>query len=239
VGGAAAPNLLVVDDEQHIRELCRIYLEKAGYSIIEAGSGAQALELLQRHTIDLVVLDIMLPEVDGWQVLKAIRQRDVWLPVVMLTAVGEEENRIEGLEAGADDYLIKPFSPRELVARVRAVMRRATVSLPPEDVDSIRYPGLLLDYGRRLVTCGQDVLTLTPREFDLLWFLAQNPQQVFTREQLLDRVWGYDFEGDARTVDVHVTRLRHKLLASSSPYAYLETVWGQGYRFKPEIRVDT
>ncbi|MCL4351389.1 MAG: response regulator transcription factor [Firmicutes bacterium] len=239
MGGAAAPNLLVVDDEQHIRELCRIYLEKAGYSIIEAGSGAQALELLQRHTIDLVVLDIMLPEVDGWQVLKAIRQRDVWLPVVMLTAVGEEENRIEGLEAGADDYLIKPFSPRELVARVRAVMRRATVSLPPEDVDSIRYPGLLLDYGRRLVTCGQDVLTLTPREFDLLWFLAQNPQQVFTREQLLDRVWGYDFEGDARTVDVHVTRLRHKLLASSSPYAYLETVWGQGYRFKPEIRVDT
>ena len=238
MGGAATPNILVVDDEQHIRELCRIYLEKAGYSVIEAGNGAQTLELLQRHTIDLVVLDIMLPEVDGWQVLKAIRQRDVWLPVVMLTAVGEEENRIEGLEAGADDYLIKPFSPRELVARVRAVLRRATVSLPPEDVDSIRYPGLLLDYGRRLVTCGQDVLTLTPREFDLLWFLAQNPQQVFTREQLLDRVWGYDFEGDARTVDVHVTRLRHKLLASSSPYTYLETAWGQGYRFRPEIRLD-
>ncbi|MHB1956047.1 MAG: response regulator transcription factor [Sulfobacillus sp.] len=236
---ATLPNVLVVDDEAHIRELCRLYLERAGYAVTEAETGGQALELLQHQTIDLVVLDIMLPEVDGWNVLKSIRHRDVWLPVVMLTAVGEEEDRISGLEAGADDYLIKPFSPRELVARVRAVLRRATATVPQEDVEAIRFPGLLLDYGRHLVTCGQDVLTLTPREFDLLWFLAKHPHQVFSREQLLDRVWGFDFDGDARTVDVHVTRLRHKLLESSSPYSYLETVWGQGYRFKPEIRVDS
>ncbi len=233
----AAATLLVVDDEPHIRELCRMYLERAGYGVMEAGSGDQALEILEHHAIDLVVLDIMLPVVDGWEVLTTVRGRDVWLPVVMLTAVGEEEDRITGLEAGADDYLIKPFSPRELVARVRAVMRRASAILPPEDVETMRFPGLMLDYSRRLCVCGQDTLSLTPREFDLLWFLAKHPQQVFSREQLLDRVWGFDFDGDARTVDVHITRLRHKLVHSSSPYAYLETVWGQGYRFKPEARV--
>ncbi len=233
-----SPNLLVVDDEPHIRELCRMYLERAGYLVIEASSGDKALEILDQQAIDLIVLDIMLPVVDGWEVLKTVRQRDIWLPVVMLTAVGEEEDRITGLEAGADDYLIKPFSPRELVARVRAVMRRASVILPPEDVETLRFPGLMLDYTRRLCVCGQDTLNLTPREFDLLWFLAQHPQHVFSREQLLDRVWGFDFDGDARTVDVHITRLRHKLIHSSSPYTYLETVWGQGYRFKPETRVD-
>lgn len=233
----AAATLLVVDDEPHIRELCRMYLERAGYGVMEAGSGDQALEILEHHAIDLVVLDIMLPVVDGWEVLTTVRGRDVWLPVVMLTAVGEEEDRITGLEAGADDYLIKPFSPRELVARVRAVMRRASAILPPEDVETMRFPSLMLDYSRRLCVCGQDTLSLTPREFDLLWFLAKHPQQVFSREQLLDRVWGFDFDGDARTVDVHITRLRHKLVHSSSPYAYLETVWGQGYRFKPEARV--
>lgn len=231
-----APHLLVVDDEPHIRELCRMYLARAGYEVIEASSGDQALAVLEQQVIDLVVLDIMLPGVDGWEVLKRVRQRDVWLPVVMLTAVGEEEDRITGLEAGADDYLIKPFSPRELVARVRAVMRRASTPLSTEEGEVLRFPGIMLDYPRRVCVCGQDTLSLTPREFDLLWFLAQHPQQVFSREQLLDRVWGFDFEGDARTVDVHITRLRHKLVHSSSPCTYLETVWGQGYRFKPQTR---
>lgn len=230
------PQVLVVDDDEHIRELCQLYLENGGFQVLMAADGSSAVDFLEQHSVDCVVLDIMLPGIDGYAVLEAIRQRQAWLPVIMLTAVGDEEDRVYGLELGADDYLIKPFSPKELVARVRAVLRRAT--LPPVSPDNhlVRFPGLQLDYDKRQAVAGGQHLTLTPREFELLWFFAQHPGQVLSRDQLLDNVWGWDFEGDGRTVDVHMARLRQKLLHSPAPYEYLETVWGQGYRFQPVSR---
>ncbi|MCY0898708.1 MAG: response regulator transcription factor [Firmicutes bacterium] len=229
--------LLVVDDDAHIRELCRLYLTHEGFQVDEAADGEEALSLVARHAYDLVVLDLMLPKVDGFDVLSRIRQQDGWLPVVMLTAMGDEEDRILGLDMGADDYIIKPFSPKEFVARVKAVLRRVVHGPEGSAKEGrIHHPGLLIDMDQRVVQAGQDHLQLTPREFDLLSFLASHPKQIFSRDHLLDRVWGLDFEGDSRTVDVHVTRLRQKLLASSSPYEYLDTVWGQGYRFQPRPR---
>ena len=235
-GSSPKSLILLVDDEDHIRELCRMYLQTADFEISEAADGITALKKLEEKQVDLVVLDIMLPGIDGFEVLKTIRSRQTWLPVVMLTAVGDEEDRIAGLEQGADDYLIKPFSPKELVARVKAVLRRAQSPAAPEDMAVIRFPHLMVDSSQHLATAGGIELTLTPREFDLLWFLANHPQQVFSRDQLLDRVWGFDFEGDGRTVDVHITRLRQKLLKTPSAYQYIETIWGQGYRFKPQRR---
>ncbi len=233
---AAVGHVLVVDDDPHIRELCQLYLQHAGFLVEEAGDGRQAMEQVDVKPFDLVVLDLMLPEVDGFDVLEHIRERDAWLPVIMLTAMGDEEDRILGLDMGADDYMIKPFSPKELVARAKAVLRRTVAGSSGDGAGRIHHPGLLIDVDERVAAAGQDRLNLTPREFDLLCFLASNPQQVFTRDRLLDRVWGIDFEGDSRTVDVHITRLRQKLLASSSPYDYLDTVWGRGYRFQPKPR---
>lgn len=233
---AKTGRVLLVDDDPHIRELCRLYLSHEGFQVEEAGDGRQAIDRVDGELFDMVVLDLMLPEVDGFDVLEHIRERDEWLPVIMLTAMGDEEDRILGLEMGADDYIIKPFSPKELVARARAVMRRATTSPPSDSTARIRHPGLFIDMEDRIVQVGDNQLNLTPREFDLLCFLARHPQQVFGRDHLLDRVWGIDFEGDNRTVDVHVTRLRQKLLATSAPYEYLDTVWGRGYRFNPRPR---
>lgn len=230
--------ILVVDDDPHIRELCRLYLNQAGFEVDEAEDGEDALSRVTRVAYDLMVLDLMLPKVDGFDVLSDVRGRDQWLPVVMLTAMGDEEDRILGLDMGADDYMIKPFSPKELVARVKAVLRRAVMGPKADERARIHHPGLLIDTDQRTVQVGQETIALTPREFDLLCFFATNPKQIFSREHLLDRVWGFEFEGDSRTVDVHVTRLRQKLLASSSPYEYLDTVWGQGYRFLPKLRAD-
>lgn len=213
-----------------------MYLEHAGYVVDEAGDGAEALTKVDHEPYDLMVLDLMLPRVDGFDVLSDVRGRDQWLPVVMLTAMGDEEDRLLGLDMGADDYMIKPFSPKELVARVNAVLRRVMQGPKTGSDTRIHHPGLLINTDERFVQAGQDTLTLTPREYDLLCFLAIHPKQIFSREHLLDRVWGLDFEGDSRTVDVHVTRLRQKLMASSSPYEYLDTVWGQGYRFQPKPR---
>ena len=234
-GPAASGQVLVVDDDPHIRELCQLYLTHAGFQVEEAPDGRRAIERVDVNPFDLVVLDLMLPEVDGFDVLEHIRTRDTWLPVIMLTAMGDEEDRILGLDMGADDYMIKPFSPKELVARAKAVLRR-TVAGANAGSGRIRHPGLLIDVDERVVVAGEEYLNLTPREFDLLCFLARNPQQVFSRDRLLDRVWGIDFEGDSRTVDVHITRLRKKLLASSSAHEYLDTVWGRGYRFQPKPR---
>ncbi|NMP21022.1 response regulator transcription factor [Sulfobacillus harzensis] len=231
-----ASRVLVVDDDAHIRELCRLYLTHDGFVVDEAVDGQEALDAINGNAYDLVVLDLMMPQVDGFDVLSEVRQRDQWLPVVMLTAMGDEEDRILGLDMGADDYVIKPFSPKELVARVKAVLRRATAEPPARPSTVIRHPGLMIDVEKRTAHAGQEALSLTPREFDLLAFLASNPRQIFSRDVLLDRVWGFEFEGDSRTVDVHVTRLRQKLLATSTPYEYLDTVWGQGYRFQPKPR---
>lgn len=229
-------HILLVDDDDHIRELCRLYLETEGFQVTEAADGAQALAEVAHARPDLVILDVMLPKRDGWQVLTSIRQDSIWLPVLMLTAVGDEEDRVLGLDLGADDYLTKPFSPKEMVARVKAVLRRAALGVIGESGEILRFDDLVIDPGAHAVISKAQRLNLTPREFELLWFMASHPQQVFSRNQLLDRVWGFDFEGDGRTVDVHITRLRHKLMASEGPEWYLETVWGQGYRFNPGIR---
>ncbi|MCL5116501.1 MAG: response regulator transcription factor [Firmicutes bacterium] len=234
--GRSLGRILVVDDDAHIRELCRLYLTHEGFQVDEAADGQEALDGVESTAYDLMVLDLMLPRMDGFDVLSTVRERDQWLPVVMLTAMGDEEDRILGLDMGADDYMIKPFSPKELVARVKAVLRRAVMGPKPSESALIHHPGLVIDVEQRVVQAGQDTLTLTPREFDLLCFLANHPKQIFSRDHLLDRVWGMEFEGDLRTVDVHVTRLRQKLLGSSSPYEYVDTVWGQGYRFHPKPR---
>lgn len=230
---ASPATIVVVDDDAHIRELCRLYLTKEGFAVVEASEGTEALHRIDEGHPDLVVLDVMLPRLDGWEVLNRIRERAEWLPVIMLTAVGDETDRVAGLEMGADDYLTKPFSPRELVARVKAVLRRANVADPAGEGKALTFGSLVVNPELRQARVGAQTLALTPKEFDVLLFLAEHPQRVFTRDQLLDRVWGIDFFGDARTVDVHVTRIRRKIARAGGPEHFLETVWGTGYRFNP------
>ncbi len=232
-GSGGEGSVLVVDDDAHIRELCALYLVNAGFRVSQAGDGDQGLALVERDRPDLVVLDVMLPGMDGWEVLGRIRQQSTWLPVMMLTAVGDEADRIAGLEMGADDYLTKPFSPKEMTARIKAILRRASLVIPQGQEPSLVFGPLIIDPKIHRATVDGQEIALTPKEFELLWFLACHPQQVFERNQLLDRVWGIDFFGDGRTVDVHITRLRHKLQKHHGPDKYLETVWGLGYRFNP------
>jgi DNA-binding response OmpR family regulator len=222
------PTVLVVDDEPIVREVVVRYLEREGYRTLEAGDGERARELLERDPPNLVVLDVMLPGTDGLSLCRWIRARSD-LPVILLTARGEEADRIVGLEIGADDYVTKPFSPRELAARVRTVLRRAA---PPVLADTRLAAGdLEIDAGAREVTKGGERLQLTALEFDLLWFLASNRRRVFSRSQLMDRVWGYEAAVDTGTVTVHVRRLREKIEDDPSRPQLLETVWGVGYRF--------
>jgi DNA-binding response OmpR family regulator len=222
--------VLVVDDEPTIREIVAGYLERDGYRTLEAADGNRARELLERDPPDLVVLDVMLPGADGLELCRWIRSRSR-LPVIMLTARGEESDRIVGLELGADDYVTKPFSPRELAARVRTVLRRAE----PEAVSEERlsFNGLVIDSATREVTKNGTPLRLTAREFDFLWFVASHPCRVFSREQIMRRVWGYSSALDTGTVTVHVRRLREKIEDQPSRPRHLETVWGVGYRFTP------
>jgi DNA-binding response OmpR family regulator len=222
--------VLVVDDEPTIREVVVNYLKRDGYRTLEAADGNRARELLQNESPDLVVLDLMLPGVDGLELCRWIRTSSR-LPVIMLTARGEESDLIVGLELGADDYVTKPFSPRELAARVRTVLRRAE---PVGTTDeTLSYDGLVIDSATRQVTKKGDLLRLTAREFDLLWFLASHPQRVFSRELLMRRVWGYSAAVDTGTVTVHMRRLREKIEDEPSEPRHLETVWGVGYRFSP------
>jgi DNA-binding response OmpR family regulator len=222
--------VLVVDDEPTIREIVVGYLKRDGYRTLEAADGNRARELLETESLDLVVLDLMLPGVDGLELCRRIRTSSQ-IPVIMLTARGEESDRIVGLELGADDYVTKPFSPRELAARVRTVLRRA------EPVgtrnETLSYDGLVIDSATRQVTKEGETLRLTAREFDLLWFLASHPQRVFSRELLMRRVWGYSAAVDTGTVTVHMRRLREKIEDEPSEPRHLETVWGVGYRFSP------
>jgi DNA-binding response OmpR family regulator len=222
--------VLVVDDEPIVRDVVVRYLRREGYETLEAGDGLDAQELLRRHEPSLVVLDLMLPGMDGLQLCQWIRSRSE-LPVIMLTARAEEADRIVGLELGADDYLTKPFSPRELAARVRTVLRRARQTVGSSE--RIVHGDLELDAGAREVTKAGRTLRLTAREFDLLWFLAFHPRRVFSRDQLMDRVWGYEPAFDTGTVTVHVRRLREKIEDDPSKPRHLETVWGVGYRFCP------
>jgi DNA-binding response OmpR family regulator len=222
--------VLVVDDEPIVREVVVSYLKREGYRTLEAGDGDRARELVERESPDLVVLDLMLPGIDGLSVCRWIRTHSD-LPVIMLTARGEEADRIVGLELGADDYVTKPFSPRELAARVRTVLRRAT---PPSPLNErLAFEGLEIDAATREVRCDGEAVRLTAKEFDLLWFLASHPRRVFSRDQLMDRVWGYEAALDTGTVTVHVRRLREKIERDASHPRFLETVWGVGYRFAP------
>jgi DNA-binding response OmpR family regulator len=222
--------VLVVDDEPIVREVVVSYLRREGYRTLEAGDGDRALELVERERPDLVVLDLMLPGTDGLSVCRRIRSRSD-LPVIMLTARGEEADRIVGLELGADDYVTKPFSPRELAARVRTVLRRS--STPSAHDERLAFDELEIDASTREVTRGGEAVKLTAKEFDLLWFLASHPRRVFSRDQLMDRVWGYEAALDTGTVTVHVRRLREKIEPDASRPRYLETVWGVGYRVAP------
>jgi DNA-binding response OmpR family regulator len=222
--------VLVVDDEPIVREVVVRYLEREGYATIEASDGEGARSLLERETPDLVVLDVMLPGTDGLELCRWIRGRSE-LPVIMLTARGEEADRIVGLELGADDYVTKPFSPRELAARVRTVLRRARAGASP--TERIAFGDVELDAGTREVRKGGAEVRLTAKEFDLLWFLASHPRRVFGRDQLMSRVWGYEAALDTGTVTVHVRRLREKIEDDPSTPRHLQTVWGIGYRVVP------
>lgn len=222
--------VLVVDDEPVVRDVVVRYLEQEGYRTLQAGDGETARYLLERETPSLVVLDLMLPGTDGLALCGWIRARSQ-LPVIMVTALAEEADRLTGLELGADDYLTKPFSPRELVARVNAVLRRA--SAPSVVAERIEVGDLVVDPGRREVHKSGAPLRLTTLEFDLLCFLVGNPNQVFSRRELMDRVWGYTSVLDTGTVTVHIRRLREKTENDPSRPRHLETVWGSGYRFTP------
>jgi DNA-binding response OmpR family regulator len=219
--------VLVVDDEPIVREVVVRYLEREGYRTLEAGDGNAARDALARTPPDLVVLDVMLPGTDGLELCRWIRSTSR-LPVIMLTARGEEADRIVGLELGADDYVTKPFSPRELAARVKSVLRRADGS--DESVERLQFGDVELEQATREVRKAGIELRLTAREFDLLWFLASHPRRVFSRDQLMARVWGYTAALDTGTVTVHVRRLREKIEDDPSKPKHLETVWGIGYR---------
>jgi DNA-binding response OmpR family regulator len=222
--------VLVVDDEPTVRDVVVRYLEQAGYRALQAADGNRARLLLEQESPSLVILDLMLPEIDGLSLCRWIRSRST-LPVIMITALGEEADRLAGLELGADDYMTKPFSPRELVARVKAVLRRVEPSQPT--AERLELGSLLIDAGRREARKNGSPLRLTTLEFDLLWFLANNPDHVFSRDELMERVWGYTSELDTGTVTVHVRRLREKIEDDPARPRHLETVWGSGYRWTP------
>ena len=223
--------ILVVDDESNIIELAQMYLEQAGYQVESAADGATALDIIARRPPAVLVLDLMLPEVDGWEVCRQVRSGSSApeLPIIMLTARDDDVDKIVGLELGADDYMTKPFNPRELVARVRALLRRMTRS--PDPQAPIQVGDISIDPARHQVTLAGQPLHLRPKEFDLLQALAEHQGLVLTRDQLLDEVWGFDFYGETRTVDVHIAHLRKKLINSS---ARIETVLGKGYKLVTE-----
>ncbi|MEZ4657081.1 MAG: response regulator transcription factor [Caldilineaceae bacterium] len=227
------PKILVVDDEPSIVEVVSLYLSRSGYQVTVAHDGQAALREMAKALPDLVVLDLMLPGVDGMEITRRLRAEGD-TPIIMLTARKEESDRILGLEMGADDYMVKPFSPQELVSRVRAVLRR-THAAPTQAKEerALEFKGLIINPVTRLVeTKGQEIM-LTAKEFDLLWLLASHPRQVFNRDQLLDRVWGETEYLDPSTVTVHVRRLREKIEADSSNPVHIHTVWGVGYKFEP------
>lgn len=224
--------VLVVDDDQNVLELVKLYGEREGYNIIGIDNGDLALAAFDRENPDVVILDIMLPDIDGLTLCRKLRSIRM-VPIIMLTAKGEEADRVLGLEMGADDYVSKPFSPRELVARIKAVHRR-TQPIDAVKYSKLKYPGLEIQAEIRRVNAEDSLIELTPKEFDLLYHMAQNPRRVFTRDELLTAVWGYDYYGDQRTVDVHIRRLREKLKCMA--YEYITTVWGVGYQFTPPLK---
>jgi two-component system response regulator ResD len=224
-------HLLVVDDEWNMRNLLRIYLTKNGFQVTEANSGHEALKLIEQIPFDLILLDIMMPDMDGWDVCKRIRETKQ-MPVMMLTARTETKDKVHGLTMGADDYLVKPFEPEELIARVFALLRRSSLIEPAAIfTKTVSHHDLNIDPEARQVLIKDCPIELTPKEFDLLYFLADNPNRAFTREVLLEQVWGTDYFGDIRTVDTHIKNVREKARKAELSYSPIQTVWGVGYKF--------
>jgi DNA-binding response OmpR family regulator len=225
--------ILVVEDEPSIAEVVGLYLQRAGYEVQTAADGKIAMSMLEKETPDLVVMDLMLPEIDGLSLTRWLRDRSD-VPIIMLTARREEIDRIAGLEMGADDYVVKPFSPQELVSRVRAVMRRIKREQGPVSTEEpLKFGELVIDAPSRTVKLSGQEIQLTAKEFDMLYLFAQHPRQVYTREQLLDRIWGSAEYIDPSTVTVHIRRVREKIESDPSNPARLITVWGVGYKFEP------
>ncbi len=222
--------ILIVDDDENICELLRLYLEKDGFQTVVANDGEQALKCERIHNPDLILLDIMLPLLDGWQVCREIRKTSN-VPIIMLTAKGETFDKVLGLELGADDYITKPFESKEVVARIKAVLRRTAESEKPDGVKEVRYDKLRINITNYELEVNGETVDTPPKELELVYHLASNPNRVYTRDQLLDEVWGFDYYGDSRTVDVHVKRLREKLEGISDKWS-LKTVWGVGYKFE-------
>ena len=225
----AAERILVVDDDNNICELLRLYLEKEGYDVILAHNGGEAVKMFQELSPDLMILDIMLPVLDGWQVCREVRKFSD-KPIIMLTAKGETFDKVLGFELGADDYVVKPFEAKEVMARVKAVLRRSG-SAEKTDIKEVRYDKLVINLTNYELQVDGKKIDTPPKELELIYHLASNPNRVFTRDQLLDEVWGFDYYGDSRTVDVHVKRLREKLDGVSDKWT-LKTVWGVGYKFE-------
>lgn len=228
----AMSTVLVADDDENIRNLLTLYLSKEGFAVEQASDGAEAILKAQQLKPELIVLDIMMPVLDGMEVCRQVRKFSR-VPIIMLTARVEDEDRIMGLELGADDYVSKPFNPRELVARVKAVLRRITE--PPKDMGGdhmLRFPHLVIDRQEYVVVASGQTMQLTNKEMELLWHLASHPGRVFSREQLLESIWGYEYFGDTRTVDTHIKRVRQKLGVHADTPWDIKTVWGVGYKFE-------
>lgn len=223
-------NVFLVDDDKNICSLIKMYLERENFSVTICHSGDEAIEVLNNMAPPpgIILLDVMLPGADGWFILREVRKKTATLPIIMLTAKGETYDKILGLELGADDYITKPFDPKELIARIKAVMRRSM----PEDKQTITMNEFSVSLTTYKVTYRGEKLDMTPKEIELLFFLAGHPNKVYTREQLLEAVWGYDYFGDSRTIDVHVKRLREKLEGSVAYGWQIATVWGVGYKFE-------
>ena len=224
----AVTKIMIVDDDSNICELLRLYLEKEGFSTVIARNGVQALDLFAKESPDLILLDVMMPELDGWQVCREIRKKSD-CPIIMITAKSEVFDKVLGLELGADDYVVKPFEGKEVVARVKAVLRRTNTN-DRRDVREVSYDGLYINMENYELRVRGTVVSTPPKEMELIYHLASNPNRVYTRDQLLDEVWGFEYYGDSRTVDVHVKRLREKLDGVSDKWE-LKTVWGVGYKF--------
>lgn len=221
--------VLIVDDDEHIVELIKIYMDKEGFETVTANNGKKAVELFKSEAPAIVILDVMMPEMDGWQVCREIR-RVSNIPIIMLTAKGETFDKVLGLELGADDYMVKPFEPKELIARVKAVLRRSDTKESSAEKEIV-FPNLTINLSNYELKINGNIVEVPPKELELLYFLASNPNRVFTREQLLEEVWGFDYFGDSRTVDVHIKRLREKLEGVEANWQ-LKTVWGVGYKFE-------
>lgn len=224
-----ALKIMVADDDSNICELLRLYLEKEGFETVIAENGARALELFDREQPDLILLDVMMPELDGWQVCRELRKRST-VPIIMLTAKGEVFDKVLGLELGADDYVVKPFETKEVIARIKAVLRRSGAD-EQKKYREIRFDKLSINMETFEMRVNGKPVDTPPKEMELIYHLASNPNRVFTRDQLLDEVWGFEYYGDSRTVDVHVKRLREKLDGVSDQWT-LKTVWGVGYKFE-------